>query len=98
MFSSAHWQVYRVLGATSLLRGPGRLTALGHQGFTLDASAPGDFLVRVHYTPYWTVLAGRAHISEAQGNWTQIIVSRAGVVRVQAQFSLGAALEALARL
>jgi hypothetical protein len=98
VFTSAHWQVYRVLGATPLLQGPGRLTTLGHQGFTLDASAPGNFLVRVHYTPYWSTVVGQARITEASGNWTQITVSRPGVVRVQAQFSLDAALEALARL
>jgi hypothetical protein len=97
-FSSAHWQVYRVLGPTPLLQGPGRLAALGHQGFTLDASARGRFLVRVHYTPYWSTVAGGASIAEAPGNWTEITVSRPGVVRVQAQFSLGAALKALAEL
>lgn len=98
VFRSAHWQVYRVLGATPLLQGPGRLAALGHQGFTLDARAPGSFLLRVHYTPYWSAVAGQARITEARGNWTRIAVSRPGLVRVQARFSLSAALEALTRL
>lgn len=98
VFTSAHWQVYRVLGTRPLLEGPGRLAALGHQGFALDAIAPGSFLVRVHYTPYWTASGGRAQISQAPGDWTRVVVKRPGVVRVQAQFSLSGALEALSDL
>lgn len=98
VFASRHWRVYRVLGARPLAQGPGSLTALGHQGFTLEARAPGSFLVRVHYTPYWSVLAGAARVSEAGSGWTSVVVSRPGRVRVAAQFSLGGALRALSRL
>lgn len=98
VFSSAHWRVYEVLGAKPLLEGPGRLSGLGHRGFALQARAPGSFLVRVHYTPYWHVLAGVASVSQAPGDWTRVRVAKPGTVRVQAQFSLGAALEAIGRL
>jgi hypothetical protein len=98
VFKSAHWRVYEVLGARPLAEGPGALTQLGHQGFTLHASRPGSFLVKVHYTPYWAVKAGAAKVAEAPGNWTRVRVSRAGAVRVQAEFSLSAALEAITRL
>jgi hypothetical protein len=98
VFASRHWRIYRVLGARPLAEGPGSLTQLGHQGFTLHATGPGSFLVRVHYTPYWSVTRGAARIAEGRGQWTKVTVTEPGTVRVTAQFSLGSALRALAEL
>jgi hypothetical protein len=92
VFRSAHWRVYRVLGATPLLQGPGRLTALGHDTFALDAAAPGRFLMRVHYTRYWIATSGSACVTSAPGGWTAVNVHRAGAVHVAARFSLRRAL------
>ncbi len=41
VFSSAHWRVFEVLGATPLLGGAGRLVSLGHDSFSVYAYAPG---------------------------------------------------------
>lgn len=95
VFRSANWQVYKVLGARPLAEGPGQLTALGHQSFTLSATAAGSFLVRVHYTPYWTVVKGQGSVTAGRSGWTKVSVSRPGALRVQARFSLGAALSEL---
>jgi hypothetical protein len=48
---------------------------------------PGPYLVRIHYTPYWTVTAGDACI-EREGDWSRVDVARAGTVHVDAQFSV----------
>lgn len=98
VLSSAHWRVYQVLGSRPLAEGPGSLLQLGHRGFALSARSAGSFLVRVHYTPYWQVLAGRAKVSEAGSGWTRVNVRAPGTVRVQAQFSLSGALSAIASL
>jgi hypothetical protein len=95
VFVSAHWHVYRVIGQRSLAEGPGRLTKLGHRGFTLRANGKGSFLVRVHYTPYWRVLSGKASASKASSGWTKVSVFASGTVEVQAQFSLSGAVGAL---
>jgi hypothetical protein len=92
VFASAHWRVYRVLDSTQLVQGPGRLTALGNDSFALYAAAPGSFLVRVHYTRYWTPTRGSACIAPAPGGWTSIVAHRAGAVVVAARFSVGRAL------
>ncbi len=92
VFSSRHWRVYRVLGSTPLVQGPGRLSALGHDSFALQARAAGSFLVRIHYTPYWTLAGGVGCVGPAGGGWTSVDVRRAGTVRVAARFSLGRAL------
>lgn len=92
VFASAHWRVFRVLSSTPLASGPGRLTALGHHSFTLLASAPGRFLVRVHYTRYFTLTQGEGCVTPAPGGWTAVSLRDAGRAVVSAGFSLGRAL------
>lgn len=92
VLTTRHWRVYQVLGATSLLAGAGRLTALGHTTFALDARARGTLLARIHYTRYFTVTAGDACVASAPGGWTYVRARAPGRIVVQAQFSLGRAL------
>jgi hypothetical protein len=87
-----HWRIYEVRHATPLAQGPGELTAVGHDWFSLRARTAGRFLVRVRYTRYFTVAAGSACVGEAPGGWTEVSASRAGAVTVAARFSLGRAL------
>lgn len=98
VFHSAHWRVYRVEGSSPLAEGPGSLTELGHRGFTLQARSAGSFLVRLHYTPYWTVIAGKGSVSEGASGWTKVRVARPGTLRVEAEFSAGGAIDALSRI
>ncbi|HEX4108197.1 MAG TPA: hypothetical protein VHX88_08700 [Solirubrobacteraceae bacterium] len=94
VWRGAHWRLYRVLGASSLADGPGALVALRHSSFTLSARAAGTFLVRVHYTGYWSLPARAGCVAEAPGpsDFTLVRVSRPGVVTVRARFSPGALL------
>ncbi len=91
-FASAHWRIYAVLGATPLATGPGRLSSMGHDSFTLQASAPGRFLVRVHFTRYLALTRGRGCVAPAPGGWTTVTARSPGVLRVAASFSLARAL------
>jgi hypothetical protein len=92
--ASAHWRIYRVLGAPALAAGPGLLRSLGHDSFTLSARAAGSFLVRVHYTRYWTLSGVPGCVGSAPGGWTRVVVRAAGTATVAARFSLGRALGA----
>jgi hypothetical protein len=87
-----HWRIYAVRDATPLARGPGVLSGMGHDWFTLRARAGGRFVVRVHYTRYWAVTWGAACVGRAPGGWTAVTVRGPGAVRVAASFSLGRAL------
>jgi hypothetical protein len=87
---SRHWRIYEVLGAQALATGPGSLTTLNGDGFMIDATRSGDFLVRVHYTPYWSVASGSATLGPAPGDWTELYARRPGTIAVDAEFSLGA--------
>jgi hypothetical protein len=87
-----HWRIYAVRDATPLARGPGALSGMGHDWFALRPRARGRFVVRVHYTRYWTVTRGAACVGRAPGGWTAVTVRGRGTVRVAASFSLGRAL------
>jgi hypothetical protein len=91
VFTSRHWRVFRVLSATPLASGPGRLTALGHDSFTLSAHAPGRFLVRVRFTRYWTLTHGAGCVAPAPGGWTSVSLRTSGTAVVAARFSLSRA-------
>jgi hypothetical protein len=91
VFAGRHWRIYAVRGPTPLITGPGRLTALGHESFTLRASSAGTFLVRVRFSRYLGVMSGSGCVRQAPGGWTQVLARTPGRVRVQARFSLAAA-------
>ena len=93
VFRSRHWTVYAVRDPTPLLEGPGRLTSLGHElTFALRAVAPGRFLVRVRYTPFWTLAYGGGRVSEAPRGWTYVSANRPGPLRVAARVTLAGVL------
>jgi hypothetical protein len=92
VFHSAHWLVYAVQGATPLLSGPGQLTRLGADSFTLRARGAGTLLVRVHFTRYWTLTAGIGCVGEGPGGLTEVRAGAPGPIVVAARFSLSRAL------
>ncbi len=92
VFRSRHWRVYAVRGATPLLAGPGRLTALGSDTFALEANVPGTFLARIHYTRYDTVASGEGCVASGPDGWTYVRARAPGRIVVAARFSLGRAL------
>jgi hypothetical protein len=92
VFKSRHWTIFGVLNPTPLVQGPGRLTYLGQDSFVLQAAAPGTFVIRVHYTPYWTLTDAAGRITETRQGWTQLKTTATGTIRVTARFSLDSAL------
>jgi hypothetical protein len=88
VYASAHWRVYEVLRHTPLASGPGRLVSVDRDGFTLRADRAGTFVVRVHFTRYWTPVVGSGCVTAAPGGWTQVRTAGSGVVRVDASFSV----------
>ena len=89
---SRHWRVYAVSAPTPLVQGAARLTAFGPGSLTLDALRPGNVLVRVRFSRYLTVASGRGCVRPAPGGWTEVRANAAGTVRLDARFSLAAAI------
>jgi hypothetical protein len=83
-----HWRVYAVSAATPIVQGPVRLRALGANSLTLETSAPASALIRVRFTPYWSLTEGSGCVAPDAG-FTRVTLRRAGVARIGISFSLG---------
>ncbi len=81
------WRVYEVRGRRDVARGA-EVVRLGPETVTVRMRAPGTALVRVRWTPYWTITRGRACVAPARGGWTTIRASRPGIVTLRARFTL----------
>ncbi|HTT93285.1 MAG TPA: hypothetical protein VMF55_01320 [Solirubrobacterales bacterium] len=97
-FHGAHWRIYEVTDPRPMVEplGDGRASTVrvGRQGFALDVTSPGEFLVRVSFTPYWSI--GRGHgCLLRRGDWTVARTAHTGIFSVDADFSLGGAWNAM---
>jgi hypothetical protein len=92
--ASEHWRIYEVRDPKPLIAPLGTAAAevkwFGRQGFALDVTRPGEFLVRVSFTPYWSIARGAGCILH-HGDWTVARASRPGIFRVTTDFSVGRA-------
>jgi hypothetical protein len=97
-WTSAHWRIYAVRNPQPLVEPMGAAAAhtlwVGRQSFGLDVTRPGDFLVRVNFTPYWSISRGAGCLLR-HGEWTIAHASHPGILRVSADFSLGRAWNAV---
>lgn len=98
VWRSAHWRLYEVLDPAPLASAPARLTQVGTQSFTLQAPAAGTYTVRLHFTPFWALSAGRGCVARAPGEeWTSVRAQRPGRIHVVIAFSMGRILSEGAR-
>ncbi len=97
-WSDAHWRLYEVRDAAPLVQplgaGVASVRQVGHSGFALDVTRPGKFLVRVAFTPYWSIERGHGCLLR-HGEWTLARAGAPGVFRVSADFSLSRAWNAV---
>jgi hypothetical protein len=97
-WSSPHWRIYSVKDSQPLVESIGAATAqtlwVGRQSFGLRVTHPGDFLVRVNFTPYWSISRGAGCLLR-HGDWTIARAAHPGILRVSADFSLGRAWNAV---
>jgi hypothetical protein len=97
-WSDQHWQIYEVRNSAPILQplgdGAARLRRIAHNGFALDVKRPGEFLVRVAFTPYWSIARGNGCLLR-HGDWTVARAAGPGRFAVTADFSLGRAWHAV---
>jgi hypothetical protein len=97
VWRSRHWRLFAVVAPAPLAAAPASLTQAGTQSFSLFAPAPGSYVVRLRFTPYWALSRGRGCVSEAPGGWTEVGARTAGTVHVVIDFSLARIFERGAR-
>ncbi len=88
VWRSAHWRLYAVRGVPPLATPPAVLTGVGADSFTLTVPRAGSYTVRVRFTPYWALVAGRGCVRSAPGGWTEVDAHVAGAIQVGIDFSL----------
>jgi hypothetical protein len=54
VWSADHWRVYEVIDSRGLVDGPAQVVALDIDSITLDVTVPGDVMVRVRESAFWT--------------------------------------------
>ena len=82
IWRNAHWRIWAVVDSPGIVSGPARVTRLEPSRVTLVATGVGSVLVRVRYTPMWTVSSGRACIAEHNGVWTRLEVKHVGPIEL----------------
>jgi hypothetical protein len=82
-WQDSHWRVFAVSGSTGIVDGPARLVQLDGSAITVHARTAGTIVVRVRYTPRWTLVSGRGCVSRGPGNWTQLKAARSGELRLE---------------
>jgi hypothetical protein len=86
VYLSDDWTVYKVRNPAPLAIG-GKMVKLRPQGFVVDTSAPGTVLVRVNWTPYWSIEQGTGCVEQAPAGYTMLDVETPGRFRVGIDFS-----------
>ncbi len=97
LWRSAHWRLFAVLGARPLATPPAHVSSVGVDSFTLLAPAPGAYIVRLRFSPYWALTSGRGCVREAPGGWTTVDAGSARPIRLSIAFSLARVFEHGAR-
>ncbi|HET8527705.1 MAG TPA: hypothetical protein VFL60_02250 [Gaiellaceae bacterium] len=85
-WSTAHATVYELPRPTPLLTGPapGRITRFDANEIDGWVARPGTYLLRVHFTPYWSVRSGSVCVAAAAGSMTSVTLRRAGRFELRA--------------
>ena len=89
VFRARNLTVYRVPGARSIVTGPGRprVLSLAETQIQLWLSTPGRYRLAVHFSPYSN--AQGVCLEKTADNMTELVSTRAGVVKLD--FNVGAA-------
>ncbi len=74
IWRSAHWRLYEVAGSQGIVDGPARLVSATGGQVVVDAPRPGSVLVRIRYSPDWTLAAGTGCVSRADESWISVDV------------------------
>ncbi|MDQ1747493.1 MAG: hypothetical protein QOD07_1756 [Frankiaceae bacterium] len=89
VWRDAHWRLWEVRDATSLVSGPAVLTSLDVSAFTLRATGAGTATVLLRWTRFWQVTSGDACVAPTPDGWTAVTLFGPGNVTVKAVVNPG---------
>lgn len=74
IWRSPDWRLYSVAGSPGIASGPARLVRAAGGRVVLDASAPGAVVLRIRYSPDWTVGPGAGCLARDGRSWIRLDV------------------------
>ena len=85
VYRGPDWTIFRLRGARPIVQ-PGRgagaadVLALDHESIALRVSAPGTYVVKVSYSPYWQVASGMGTLARGRRDFIVLHARTAGEV------------------
>jgi hypothetical protein len=92
IWSNGEWRLYAVRDPRGLVDAPAQLSSIGADWFDMRSPRAGRFVLRIHFSPYWTVSRGEEVCLRARGPWTLVDLKRPGSFHVETNLSTGALL------
>jgi hypothetical protein len=86
---AGRWRIFAVRRPQPLADGVATLTRLGPDRFDLRARRAGASTVRVRFSPWFAIVAGRGCVEPADGGWTRVRMPGPGTVTVAPRLALG---------
>ena len=85
------WTVYELPDATPIATpaGPVTVRAIDSETVTLEATEPGNYRLRLRYTPYWRVTRGDACVARDEPWATELRVSTPGIITLRFDVGVG---------
>lgn len=92
IWANGDWRLFAVRHPRGLIDSPASLSAIGADWFNLSAPRAGRYLLRIHFSSYWTVPEAGGLCLRPKGLWTLAEFSRPGSFHVGTDLSAGAML------
>jgi hypothetical protein len=86
VWRSTHWRLYAVEGSDGIVSQPARLVSATGNHLVVDAPRAGPVVIRVRYSPDWTLDQGAGCVTRSGQSWISVTVPR------PEQFTLGLSL------
>jgi len=81
VWSDPTWTLYAVTNPRPVLSAPGQVIARDAVSLTISLPKPGEYALRVRWSPYVSVTNGC--VKPAEGGWSTVVVQNPGVVKVE---------------
>ena len=93
---AGQWVIYRLRKPAPLVvgshKGTARVLSMGHQSITVAVDRPGDYLVKVSWSPYWVLSGGPGSLSLGPDRFIVLKAGAAGTYTVRFRVTLAKAL------
>ncbi len=88
IWSNEHWRLFELRDPGGLADGGAEITALHPDGFSVRVPGPGDYLLRLRYSPYFSIESGDACLEASGADSTRLSAAGAGPQTIEVSAGL----------